>query len=41
MSPDGNLAMACDGHVFAAEGSQGPGPLLERFAARGAEGWHE
>lgn len=41
MSPDGSLAMACDGHVFAESGSQGPGPLLERFAARGAEGWHD
>lgn len=38
VSPDGNLAMACDGHVFA-DGAQGPGPLLERFAARGVEGW--
>src|SRR5512147_2806705 len=41
VSPDGNLAMVCDGHVFAAAGSVGPGPLLERFAARGAEGWHD
>src|SRR5689334_13897971 len=38
VSPDGNLAMACDGHVFA-DGTQVPGPLLERFAARGSEGW--
>jgi asparagine synthase (glutamine-hydrolysing) len=37
---DGNLAMVCDGHVFA-DGSQAPGPLLDRFAARGAEGWRE
>jgi len=40
VSPDGNLAMVCDGHVFADSG-QGPGPLLERFAARGPEGWHD
>ncbi len=40
VSPDGNLAMVCDGHVFA-DGGQGPGPLLERFAARGPEGWHD
>src|SRR6185369_11270224 len=41
VSPDGNLAMVCDGHVFAGEGGQGPGPLLERFAARGPEGWRD
>lgn len=41
VSADGNLAMACDGHVFASDGTQGPGPLLERFAARGPEGWHD
>src|SRR3954470_16787521 len=39
VAPDGNLAMACDGHVFADDGKQGPGPLLERFAAKGPEGW--
>jgi asparagine synthase (glutamine-hydrolysing) len=37
----GDLAMACDGHVFADDGTDVPGPLLERFAARGAEGWRE
>jgi asparagine synthase (glutamine-hydrolysing) len=41
VSPDGNLAMACDGHVFAGDGVQSPGPLLERFAARGPEGWRD
>lgn len=41
VSPDGNLAMACDGHVFAAGGSQGPVPLLERFAGRGSAGWRD
>ncbi|HSS00525.1 MAG TPA: asparagine synthase-related protein [Kofleriaceae bacterium] len=40
-SVDGNLAMVCDGHVFGDQGSEGAGPLLERFAARGAEGWHD
>jgi len=40
-SPDGNLAMACDGHVFTDAGEQGPGPLLERFAARGTDGWRD
>src|SRR5689334_11042485 len=40
VSPDGNLAMVCDGHVFA-DGSQEARPLLERFAARGPEGWHD
>jgi asparagine synthase (glutamine-hydrolysing) len=40
VSPDGDLAMVCDGHVFA-EGSQAPGPLLDRFAARGPAGWHD
>lgn len=39
-SADGNLAMACDGHVFADDG-QGAAPLLQRFAARGADGWHD
>jgi asparagine synthase (glutamine-hydrolysing) len=39
VAPDGNLAMVCDGHVFADDGKQGPGPLLERFAAKGPEGW--
>jgi len=27
--------------VFAGDGGQGPVPLLERFAARGPEGWHD
>jgi asparagine synthase (glutamine-hydrolysing) len=40
-SPDGNLAMACDGHVFASDGAQSATPLLERFASRGPEGWHD
>ncbi|HWU86706.1 MAG TPA: asparagine synthase-related protein [Kofleriaceae bacterium] len=40
VSPDGNLAMACDGHVFA-DGTSAPRPLLDRFAGRGAEGWHD
>ena len=40
-SADGKLAMVCDGHVFTDTGSAGPGPLLERFAARGAEGWRD
>jgi len=39
VSPDGAIAMACDGHVFADDGGQSVQPLLERFAARGAEGW--
>jgi asparagine synthase (glutamine-hydrolysing) len=41
VSPDGNLAMVCDGHVFADNGEQGPRPLLERFAGRGPEGWRD
>ncbi|HWO21448.1 MAG TPA: asparagine synthase-related protein [Kofleriaceae bacterium] len=41
ISPDGNLAMVCDGHVFDDAGTQAPGPLLERFAARGPDGWHD
>ena len=40
-TPGAGLAMACDGHVFRDGGDQGPGPLLERFAARGAAGWHD
>src|SRR6185436_1374518 len=40
-SPDGNLAMTCDGHVFGDGGSQGARPLLDRFAGRGPEGWHD
>ena len=40
-SADGNLAMVCDGHVFGDQGSEGAAPLLARFAARGAEGWHD
>lgn len=38
-SPDGNLAMVCDGHVWDDAGTQSARPLLERFAARGTEGW--
>src|ERR1043166_7043437 len=38
---DGNLAMTCDGHVFADDGSQSPAPLLERFSARGPDGWRD
>jgi asparagine synthase (glutamine-hydrolysing) len=41
VSPDGNLAMVCDGHVFAEDGTQGVRPLLDRFAAKGPEGWHD
>jgi asparagine synthase (glutamine-hydrolysing) len=41
VAPDGNLAMACDGHVFTDTGDQSPRPLLERFAGRGAEGWRD
>src|SRR5512140_2246861 len=41
VSADGNLAMACDGHVFASDGTQSPAPLLERFAAKGPEAWHD
>lgn len=37
----GAMAMTCDGHVFADDGSQSPAPLLERFAARGPAGWHD
>lgn len=40
-SADGQLAMACDGHVFADDGKQSAAPLLDRFAARGPEGWHD
>lgn len=40
-SPDGNLAMVCDGHVFADDGNQQPRPLLDRFVARGADGWRD
>jgi asparagine synthase (glutamine-hydrolysing) len=40
-SPDGNLTMVCDGHVFTDSGTQTPAPLLDRFAARGPEGWHD
>src|SRR5258706_7282127 len=32
VSPDGNFAMACNGHVFADDGSQSAQPLLDRFA---------
>jgi asparagine synthase (glutamine-hydrolysing) len=35
------LAMACDGHAFSDDGAQGVLPMLERFAARGPEGWHD
>ncbi len=41
VSSDGNLAMACDGHVFADDGTQTPAPLLERFAGRGPQGWRD
>jgi len=37
----GALAMVCDGHVFAEDGAQSPAPLLERFVARGPDGWHD
>lgn len=38
-APDGDLAMACDGHVFADDGTQTASRLLERFAVRGPQGW--
>jgi asparagine synthase (glutamine-hydrolysing) len=41
VSADGNLAMTCDGHVFADDGSQSAAPLLDRFAARGPDGWRD
>jgi len=41
VSPDGNLAMACDGHVFADDGNQSPAPLLDKFVAKGPAGWHD
>jgi asparagine synthase (glutamine-hydrolysing) len=41
VSPDANLAMVCDGHVFADDGAQSPAPLLDRFAARGPQGWRD
>ena len=41
VSADGNLAMACDGHVFGDDGTQSARPLLDRFAARGSEGWRD
>lgn len=41
VSPEGHLAMACDGHAFTGPGAQSPAPLLERFAQRGAHGWRE
>lgn len=37
----GELAMACDGHVFEEGGAAPPAALLERFAARGPAGWHD
>lgn len=37
----GARAMVCDGHVFADDGGQSPAPLLDRFAARGADGWRD
>src|SRR5262245_30261431 len=40
-SADGALAMVCDGHLFDEEGRQSAVPLLERFAAKGADGWHD
>jgi asparagine synthase (glutamine-hydrolysing) len=41
VSPGGDLAMVCDGQVFDGDGAQGPGPLLDRFAGRGLEGWRD
>ncbi|HSB20526.1 MAG TPA: asparagine synthase-related protein [Anaeromyxobacteraceae bacterium] len=38
-TPGETMALACDGHVFDDEGSQGPLPLLDRFAAGGPDGW--
>jgi asparagine synthase (glutamine-hydrolysing) len=37
---DGDYAMVCDGHVFT-DSTQDAKPLLERFKARGASGWHD
>src|SRR5215470_4655598 len=37
----GTLAMACDGHVFADDGTQTAAPLLHKFAAGGAAAWHD
>ena len=37
----GALAMACDGQVFEDDGTRGAMPLLERFDARGPQGWHD
>lgn len=36
----GDLAMACDGHVFEDNG-QSVRPLLDRFAAKGPAGWRD
>ena len=41
VSADGNFAMACDGHVFAEDGTQSAVALLERFAGKGPEGWRD
>jgi asparagine synthase (glutamine-hydrolysing) len=41
VSSDGQLAMTCDGHVFADDGKQSAQPLLERFAAKGPDGWRD
>jgi asparagine synthase (glutamine-hydrolysing) len=40
-SPGAALTMVCDGHVFADDAPASAAPLLERFAARGPEGWRD
>lgn len=37
----GDLAVVCDGHAFGDDGTQSVAPLVERFAARGADGWRD
>ncbi len=37
---DGDRAMVCDGHVFT-DTTQDARPLLERFAGKGPDGWHD
>lgn len=38
VSPDGALALVCDGHVFTDEGSKGAGELLARYTQLGVAG---
>jgi len=37
---EGDLQMVCDGHVFT-DTSQDARPLLQRYAAKGADGWRD